>query len=83
MPERTAGLRDRRDKKNEVDIISNCHPRVRAIASAFGTFGVSINPKRKRTSENVLLIMTQWLPEDEGTQLRFEFETEIAKLEAA
>ena len=27
--------------------------------------------------------MTQWLPADEGTQLRFEFETEIARLEAA
>jgi hypothetical protein len=27
--------------------------------------------------------MTLWLPEDEGTQLRFEFETELARLEAA
>jgi hypothetical protein len=27
--------------------------------------------------------MTQWLPDDEGTQLRFEFETELARLEAA
>lgn len=27
--------------------------------------------------------MTNWLPEEEGTQLRFEFETEIARLEAA
>lgn len=27
--------------------------------------------------------MTYWLPEDEGAQLRFEFETEIARLEAA
>ena len=27
--------------------------------------------------------MTLWLPEDEGAQLRFEFETEIARLEAA
>ncbi len=27
--------------------------------------------------------MTHWLPEDEGTQLRFEFETELARLEAA
>ena len=27
--------------------------------------------------------MTNWLPEDEGAQLRFEFETEIARLEAA
>ncbi|MGB0087684.1 MAG: hypothetical protein WBP94_20195 [Rhodomicrobiaceae bacterium] len=27
--------------------------------------------------------MTQWLPEDEGAQLRFEFEAEMARLEAA
>lgn len=27
--------------------------------------------------------MTNWLPDDEGAQLRFEFETEIARLEAA
>jgi hypothetical protein len=27
--------------------------------------------------------MTFWLPEDEGAQLRFEFETELARLEAA
>jgi hypothetical protein len=27
--------------------------------------------------------MTNWLPEDEGAQLRFEFETELLRLEAA
>src|SRR5262245_47470914 len=27
--------------------------------------------------------MTGWLPEEEGTQLRFEFRTELARLEAA
>jgi hypothetical protein len=27
--------------------------------------------------------MTIWLPEEEGAQLRFEFETELARLEAA
>ena len=27
--------------------------------------------------------MTNWLPEDEGAQLRFEFEEELARLEAA
>jgi hypothetical protein len=27
--------------------------------------------------------MTLWLPEDEGAQLRFEFEAELARLEAA
>jgi hypothetical protein len=27
--------------------------------------------------------MTNWLPEEEGAQLRLEFETELARLEAA
>jgi len=27
--------------------------------------------------------MTNWLPDAEGAQLRFEFETEIRRLEAA
>lgn len=27
--------------------------------------------------------MTNWLPDDEGAQLRFEFEAEIARLQAA
>ena len=27
--------------------------------------------------------MTNWLPEEEGAQLRFDFETELARLEAA
>jgi hypothetical protein len=27
--------------------------------------------------------IAQWLPEDEGAQLRFEFESELARLEAA
>jgi hypothetical protein len=27
--------------------------------------------------------MTNWLPEDEGAQLRFAFDTELARLEAA
>jgi hypothetical protein len=27
--------------------------------------------------------MTTWLPEEEGAQLRFEFETEMARLKAA
>jgi hypothetical protein len=27
--------------------------------------------------------MTNWLPEEEGAQLRFEFEAELARLKAA
>ena len=32
---------------------------------------------------NIFPQMTNWLPEEEGAQLRFEFETELARLEAA
>ena len=42
MPECAAGLSARRDRKNDVDMMSNCQPCLRAIASAFGTFGVSM-----------------------------------------
>ena len=46
MPEWAAGLSARRDRKNDVDMMSNCQPSLRAIASAFGTLGVSMKPKR-------------------------------------
>ncbi|MNL78152.1 hypothetical protein D3C87_2044780 [compost metagenome] len=35
-------LSERRDRKKEVDMMSNFHPSFRASASAFGIFGVSI-----------------------------------------
>ena len=37
-----AGRNARRDRKNDVDMMSNCQPLRRAMASAFGTFGVSM-----------------------------------------
>ncbi len=36
-----------------------------------------------RTSRTLFPQMTNWLPEDEGAQLRFQFEEELARLEAA
>ena len=42
IPEWVAGLRARRDKKKDVDIMSKGQPCLRARASVFGTFGVSI-----------------------------------------
>src|SRR5712692_3973333 len=42
MPEWTAGLSARRDRKNDVDMMSKCQPCLRATASAFGTFGDSM-----------------------------------------
>jgi hypothetical protein len=40
-------------------------------------------PRRVLLYRTIFPQMTNWLPEDEGAQLRFEFETELARLEAA
>jgi hypothetical protein len=40
-------------------------------------------PSRVSLYRTIFPQMTLWLPEDEGAQLRFEFETELARLEAA
>lgn len=41
------------------------------------------DPSKASLYRTIFPQMTNWLPEDEGAQLRFEFETEIARLEAA
>jgi hypothetical protein len=38
---------------------------------------------RTRLYRTIFPQMTNWLPAEEGGQLRFEFETELARLEAA
>jgi hypothetical protein len=40
-------------------------------------------PTRVSLYRTIFPQMTNWLPEDEGAQLRFEFESELARLEAA
>lgn len=40
-------------------------------------------PKTVLLYRTIFPQMTNWLPDEEGAQLRFEFETEIARLEAA
>jgi len=40
-------------------------------------------PTRVTLYRTIFPQMTNWLPEDEGAQLRFEFDAEIARLEAA
>ena len=39
--------------------------------------------KRATLYRTIFPQMTNWLPAQEGAQLRFEFETELARLEAA
>jgi hypothetical protein len=39
--------------------------------------------KRAALYRTIFPQMTNWLPEDEGAQLRFQFEEELARLEAA
>jgi hypothetical protein len=40
-------------------------------------------PTRVSLYRTIFPQMTLWLPEDEGAQLRFEFETELVRLDAA
>jgi hypothetical protein len=40
-------------------------------------------PTRVSLYRTIFPQMTLWLPEDEAAQLRFEFETELARLETA
>ncbi len=40
-------------------------------------------PTRVSLYRTIFPQMTNWLPEEEGAQLRFQFEAEIARLEAA
>lgn len=40
-------------------------------------------PRRVSLYRTIFPQMTNWLPEEEATQLCFEFETELARLEAA
>jgi len=40
-------------------------------------------PLRARLHRLLFPQMTFWLPEEEGAQLRFDFETEMARLDAA
>lgn len=40
-------------------------------------------PRRVSLYRTIFPQMTNWLPADEGAQLRFQFETELARLEAA
>ena len=40
-------------------------------------------PTRVSLYRTIFPQMTNWLPEEEGAQLRFEFEAELARLQAA
>jgi hypothetical protein len=53
------------------------------LAEARSAEIVPWEPSRASLYRAIFPQMTQWLPEDEGSQLRFEFETELARLEAA
>ena len=49
IPEWAAGFSARRERKNYVDMMSNCQPCLRAMARALGTLGSSTYPKRSAT----------------------------------
>jgi hypothetical protein len=55
----------------------------RILAEARSAEIIPWEPSRASLYRTIFPQMTQWLPEDEGAQLRFEFETELARLQAS
>ncbi|MFZ0458038.1 MAG: hypothetical protein WAM17_06280 [Rhodoplanes sp.] len=53
------------------------------LAEARAAHKLPWEPPRVSLYRTIFPQMTLWLPEDEGAQLRFEFDTELARLEAA
>jgi hypothetical protein len=53
------------------------------LAEARAAQACSWEPSRMSLYRTIFPQMTLWLPEEEGTQLRFEFEAELARLQAA
>jgi hypothetical protein len=53
------------------------------LAEARAAQSMPWDAKRATLYRTIFPQMTNWLPEEEGAQLRFEFETELARLEAA
>lgn len=53
------------------------------LAEARATQKMPWEPQRVSLYRTIFPQMTNWLPEEEAAQLCFEFETELARLEAA
>ncbi len=53
------------------------------LAEARAALELPWEPKTVLLYRTIFPQMTNWLPDEEGAQLRFEFETEIKRLEAA
>jgi hypothetical protein len=56
---------------------------LKLLAEARAAQTMPWEPRRVTLYRTIFPQMTNWLPDDEGAQLRFEFETELARLEAA
>ncbi len=55
----------------------------RILAEARAAKKLPWEPRMALLYRTIFPQMTNWLPDEEGAQLRFEFETEIKRLEAA
>ena len=55
----------------------------RILAEARGARTMPWDASKLSLYQTIFPQMTNWLPEDEGAQLRFEFEAELERLKAA
>ena len=56
---------------------------LRILAEARAAKTMPWDPSKLSLYRTIFPQMTNWLPEDEGAQLRFEFKTELERLKAA
>ena len=59
------------------------HELNRILAEARSAVAMPWDEKRIALYRTIFPQMTNWLPEEEGAQLRFEFDTEMERLKAA
>ena len=79
---------DPSDEDHETPIYHADPDEVRAelhkiLAEARAAKTMPWDPRSASLYRTIFPQMTNWLPEDEGAQLRFQFEAELARLEAA
>ncbi len=55
----------------------------RILAEMRAATSLPWEPAKERLYRTIFPQMTNWLPDDEGVQLRFEFDTEMARLKVA
>lgn len=76
-------LEDRPEHVYRADPVEVRRDLHRLLAQARAAATMPWEPRKVRLYRTIFPQMSNWLPDDEAAQLRFEFEAELKRLEAA